>query len=380
MPPQSTSPDFSEGGRLLATLAGGSRITFQTFDDTPAKRKGLTRILHGTLDQHAAALAELNVQGASINFMVNQGDGQGRRAMNVRTVRALFVDLDGAPVDPVLECQLQPHAIVRSSTGRYHAYWAVDGVGLSDFVPLQRAIAARFEGDKTVTDLPRVMRLPGSWHHKRERVTCELVALEDFPRYTRDEVIEAFGMVVSTGRSKPKLEVVDGAIPEGERNQRLFDLARGLVNKGYGHADVLSRIRAVNISKCIAPLPEVEVDALVASAVVHGPAGHLNLPVRVFDSPSYRGLSHAARTVAAMAYRRYNGENNGNISLPYSDFRVEFSRSETFYKARNEVVASGLLRVVRKHQYDGWAGHQPDLFEVALSPPGVLNKARSADT
>jgi hypothetical protein len=34
--------------------------------------------------------------------MVNRGDLRGRKAENVVAVRAVFLDLDGSPLDPVL--------------------------------------------------------------------------------------------------------------------------------------------------------------------------------------------------------------------------------------------------------------------------------------
>lgn len=372
------APILAGGGRLLAAIAGDSRVTFQTFDESSAQRRGMARILHGTLAQHAEALANLNRQGSSVNFMVNEGDGRGRRAVNVLAIRALFVDLDGAPLQPVLEGPLRPHAVVQSSPGRFHAYWLVSGVRLEDFTPLQRALAAMFGGDRTVTDLARVMRLPGTMHNKRGAVPCELVLLDDFPRYSREVVTAAFPVTTSAVALPLKLRVVDGSILEGERNETLFNLARGFVNKGYGPDQVLDRIQAVNARKCAVPLCATEVDAIVASAVAHGPSGFLNLPLRVFDSPAYRSLSHPARTIAAAAYRRYNGENNGDISLPFDDFQVEFSRRETFYAARRELVAAGLITRVRPRCYIAGVGWRSDLYEVALSPPGGPNQERSA--
>jgi hypothetical protein len=81
-------------------------------------------------------------------------------------VRALFVDLDGTPVEPVLAWRFRPDLVVESSRGRFHAYWRTDAVPLDEFAPLQKALAALFNGDTAVHDLPRVMRLPGSWHQK----------------------------------------------------------------------------------------------------------------------------------------------------------------------------------------------------------------------
>ncbi|QQP99559.1 hypothetical protein [Lysobacter enzymogenes] len=46
---------LADGGRLIAAIAGNSRISFQTFANTGRNRKGLTRVFHGSLAQHADA-------------------------------------------------------------------------------------------------------------------------------------------------------------------------------------------------------------------------------------------------------------------------------------------------------------------------------------
>nr|WP_250451069.1 primase alpha helix C-terminal domain-containing protein [Lysobacter enzymogenes] len=223
------------------------------------------------------------------------------------------------------------------------------------------------------------MRLPGSFHCRREPVLCELLELYSHPRYSRDEVVAAFGGPSKAAAPPARsLALVDGSIPEGERNSTLFQLAHAFVNKGFGPDQVLTRVQAVNATKCAVPLCATEVDAIVDSAVRHGPSGFLNLPLRIFDSAAYRQLSHAARTLAAAAYRRYNGENNGDIALSFSDFPFEFTRRETFYAARAELVNCGLLRRIRKRCYIGGVGSRPDLYEVALSPPSGTSQERSA--
>lgn len=152
---------------LLDLLAPGEPVTFQTFDDIhKPKDPRFTSILHGTLAQHRAKLAALNARGAGIFWMVNAGDGKGREARNVQRIRALFVDLDGAPLEPVQSAPLAPHAIVESSRNRWHAYWRVSDCSLPDFKPMQKALAARFHSDASVCGLPNVLRLPGFVHQK----------------------------------------------------------------------------------------------------------------------------------------------------------------------------------------------------------------------
>src|SRR5262249_51898 len=141
------------------------------------------RVFNGTLARHWDALWELNAQGAGIYVTVNRTDGGGRKAENIVGIRALFVDLDGSPVDPVLQYRLPPHFVVQSSRAKFHAYWRVEDVALDQFEGLQKALASRFGGDPNVHDLPRVLRLPGCYHCKGEPFPTRIVATYDGPAY-----------------------------------------------------------------------------------------------------------------------------------------------------------------------------------------------------
>lgn len=169
------SPNLAAADRFLKLLDPQGIFTFQTFDDDKDRKDPrLARVFHGTLDQHAAELLRLQERGAGVFVMINRGDGvvhagakTCRAAANVVTVRALFADLDGAPLEPVLEALL-PDIVVESSPGRWHTYWKTDDCPLHDFTLRQKQIAAKFDSDTNVADLPRVMRLPGFLHQKGE--------------------------------------------------------------------------------------------------------------------------------------------------------------------------------------------------------------------
>jgi len=190
---------LTEAERLLTLLAEGEEVTFQAFDDRGEDRS-LARVLHGDLDEHAEALANLNRGRAGIFWMVNQGDGRGRRAENVIGIRALFVDLDGAPLPGTWA--LQPHVVVESSPRRYHAYWAVADCPLDRFAPLQRALAAKFSGDPAVCDLPRVMRLPGFLHQKNGSFMARIIHEHPVQPYPLVELINGLGLDLINRRSR----------------------------------------------------------------------------------------------------------------------------------------------------------------------------------
>lgn len=174
-------PDLLQAQQFSHTLDPTGVVTIQTFGDK-AKDLELNRVFHGTLDEHADALFRLNRAGAGIFVMVNEGDGfvhDGRRTcrtnQNVFRIRAVFCDLDGAPLEPILKAPLEPHIIVESSPGKWHAYWLTSDTTLNEFKGVQQALAAKYSGDKSVCDLARVMRLPGFYHQKGEPFMTRLV-------------------------------------------------------------------------------------------------------------------------------------------------------------------------------------------------------------
>ncbi len=160
-------PDYDMANQYFAALTGNDNepITFQFFND---KDKKSGRPSHRQMKRSPAYAFLQNKQNAGYGVfsMVNGGDGRGRSARNVVKVRALFIDLDGSPWEPAVKT-LKPHMRIESSPGRWHLYWLVEDCDLVQFKPIQRAIARRFDGDKSCCDLPRVLRVPGFYHQKK---------------------------------------------------------------------------------------------------------------------------------------------------------------------------------------------------------------------
>jgi hypothetical protein len=184
---------------FLQLLGGGfdARFTFQTFDDSPAKRKELAHIFHGTFADRADELRRANDDRAGVFVTVNETDGAGRMYSNVKRVRALFVDLDGAPLQPILEASAAPHIIVESSSDRWHAYWLVSDCALEQFRALQKGLIAKFGGDKSIHDLPRVMRVPGFIHAKGAAFCSRIHQLNERPTYAVTDLVAALALDTS---------------------------------------------------------------------------------------------------------------------------------------------------------------------------------------
>jgi hypothetical protein len=178
--------DWRETKRFLDALCGGDCgdkvFTFQTFGDGK-KDRSLDKTWSDTFSRETAAdMERLNNAGAGIFVTVNETDGKGRKNKNVTAVRATFVDLDGSPIKPVQGWCLKPYIIVGSSSNKYHAYWRHDGsVKLEHFKQLQLKLALKFNGDTSVHDLTRVMRLPGAWHQKNKEAPfrTRIVSIDD---------------------------------------------------------------------------------------------------------------------------------------------------------------------------------------------------------
>ncbi len=356
--------DMVQARAFLTRL--GAAHTFQTFDDGPRHRAGLARILQGDLAQHGATLRRLNAAGAGIFVMVNRGDNRGRKAANVQQVRACFADLDGAPLAPVQSFPLQPHIVVESSPGRWHAYWLTDDTPLERFKPMQQAIAQRFGSDPKVCDLPRVMRLPGFFHHKGEPFLSRVIAQHDGAPYPHAAMVEAFGLAPPHKAPAVARRTLAAVIPEGDRNNELFGLARGLVCSGLDPAAVNQRLQKMNAERCQPPLCASEVDTIAAHASAYGSNGFAMLPHALLDSPVWKSLPPATIPVVVAAYRQLNSHNNGNIALPWPDFKGQhgIDRPTTFYRYVARVVDAGVLirtggGKMTQH------GRQPSRFAIA---------------
>ena len=159
---------------LLESIGG--LFTFQTFDDSAAKRRELVRVIHGSFSDNLPKLTELNLAGAGIFFCVNETDLKGRSANNITRVRALFADFDEYDPFREFDYELRPSFVVESSPGKYHCYWLLDDESpLEQFKPLQKLLAAKLGSDPSINNLDRVLRVPGFAHQKSTPFTVQVV-------------------------------------------------------------------------------------------------------------------------------------------------------------------------------------------------------------
>ncbi|MBO7747293.1 hypothetical protein I8J29_24210 [Paenibacillus sp. MWE-103] len=87
--------------------------------------------------------------------------------------------------------------IVETKNG-FHVYWAIRGGKLGRFVAIQRALARKFNSDPKITDLARVMRVPG-FHHRKNPASPYLVRVKRWGRkrpYTQAELIRKLSLTL----------------------------------------------------------------------------------------------------------------------------------------------------------------------------------------
>lgn len=244
-------------GKFIKMLCeGGDRsLVVQTFGEGSKKgERGLTRVLTGGSAHLISTLTELNKNGGGIFSQINGGKGRG--AKHIKTVRMVFLDLDGPSPGPVRDAIKsgalpRPRMLVESSPGRYHFYWRA-AVLTNQFGQIQKALAARYDGDMAVHNLDRVMRVPGTVNYKysddgfkvrivKEWMDAPVCTAEDFLDGHSDAVealeeteVDYSSLVDATGgmalegySSEPAMDVKE--LKPGDRTQKIIRMAGALV-------------------------------------------------------------------------------------------------------------------------------------------------------
>jgi P4 family phage/plasmid primase-like protien len=298
---QSNSFSIEETTRFLNILEEGGRFTFQTLDD---KKSGapLIRTLHGTLEEHVEELKRLNSAGAGVFVTVNKTNGAGRKASDIVKVRAHFIDSDDAPILEVCaKIPIKPHILVETSEGKGHAYFLVSDTPLAEFTHIQDQLRLAFGTDPAVTDLPRLMRLPGFFHNKQEARLVRLIHVEEGQTpFSKKDILNALpptepeikGQVIDLALA----EKVDSSIPlsDGYRTNGLTSLVGKWMSEGKGDKEIYELAEDWN-SRNTPPLPEVKVRNTIDSIRRTDQRNH---PARYGHELQYTDAGNSKRLVS----------------------------------------------------------------------------------
>jgi hypothetical protein len=139
-----------------------------------------------------------------------------------------------------------------------------------------QANAKEWEIDST-HDLPRILRLPGTWNHKTADPVRVRVLQADGPRYRPGEL---FALVRKVATPRPRGAEKKGRaqvlaegkrIPEGERDATLTSLAGSMRRSGMTEEEIFAGLKAVNETRCDPPLPEDQVRKIARSVAGYEP-------------------------------------------------------------------------------------------------------------
>ncbi len=234
----------------------------------PEGGAGDTHQLFGKLSDHWDKLVDLNSdeQRHGIFVVVNTiGPADSRKGHNITAPRALFADFDAGPAPDWVPL---PDILVQSKRGP-HYYWLLDGTDdLETFTEGQKSIAKLCGSDPQVHDRGRLMRLPGTVHHKSDP---HLVTAE----YNNDATGKTVAEVVATLRAAaPKQPAPQIATQSQAARKRLEYGCRKLASmpKDSGRNEALYKLAFVAktfVSEGAVPR-EVATTMLTDAAVASG--------------------------------------------------------------------------------------------------------------
>lgn len=150
--------------------------------------------LRGTLQQLLPTLQQYNQAGWGVFICINNMDGNGYHLNNVHSIRAHVADLDDkmlaqAAYNRAVGSPMPPHIAVQTSPGKFHLYWLMQPYTGNDFYTLQqRKLAQAFDGDKSIIDATRILRVPGFYHCKGEPQLVTCWGIHGGERYTAQQI------------------------------------------------------------------------------------------------------------------------------------------------------------------------------------------------
>jgi hypothetical protein len=212
-----------------------------------------------------------------IYFCPNAG---GARDKDIVRFNAAFVEDDSISVQEqhdLLDLAPLPPSIRVETRKSVHAYWLLsENCSPEDWKRLQQQLIYFFDGDPSIKNPSRVMRVPGFMHLSCDgsiagKYEAHVVKVTHFfpeNRFTLAEIRDAFpgkDLRKTTG-SQPDLNQ-NLIIGNGHRNTTLFSIASSLTGRGLLENEVMAALTEVNTSRVVPPLPSSEIETIVKNAI-----------------------------------------------------------------------------------------------------------------
>jgi hypothetical protein len=201
-------PNLDAARRHLELLTGEPDpvVAFQLFSDSDKNNRRFARGFHGRFDDVLPRLIQAQEDGCGVFIAVNETDGRARRKENMTAARALFLDLDGAPLPDTWPAD--PDLVLLSSfhdgVAKHQVWWFIEPTtDWGTWQRMQKALVRRYGGDPKCTLTTQVGRLAGFFHLKRPEQPWQVQTLHDSGadpaiRVPLDYLVERFGFDLST--------------------------------------------------------------------------------------------------------------------------------------------------------------------------------------
>jgi hypothetical protein len=195
------TPDLNAARRQLRAMTGldDPVVAWQILCDFDADRGDLAASFDGRLDEVLARLLEAQQDGCGIFVAVNDLETDGRRQPGVLNARALFLDLEGAPLPD--DWPVPPAFINQYGNGHapaYQCWWPIEASrDFQGWAAFQKLLAARFGGDARCTIVTLVGRLAGFYQQKDRDRPFRVETVDEQPghfdvAWTLEELAAAF--------------------------------------------------------------------------------------------------------------------------------------------------------------------------------------------
>lgn len=157
-------------------------------------------------------LLSQNANGYAVFMGINVG---GTKDREIQEIKAQFIDVDLNKIsgrfnsmEPNMRIKklkkefLRKHwsrikdAMIVETYNGYHIYWPIIGGAKEKFVPIQKALVRKFNSDPAITNLARVMRIPGFYHMKNpdRPFLVRVIGWGRKKPFSQDELIAALSL------------------------------------------------------------------------------------------------------------------------------------------------------------------------------------------
>jgi hypothetical protein len=261
-------------------------IHFRAFrpKNAPKTAENEPRMLTLTRRKLAAPRGDIELRSLNhlrgVYFSVNAG---GSTDDQITRFNAVFAENDSLSIDEqhtALDGCPLPTSIRVETKRSVHAYWLLkQSCSAEDWCDIQNRLIGYFDGDKSIKNPSRVMRVPTFWHltyapestGKYDFKTVIVVQFDPAIRYSIDELQATFPRVYESVNGRAPCSEIGEVIENGNRNNVLFSVAGTLRNRGLGESEILASITAVNETRVRPPLTSQELVEIAKNVIRYSP-------------------------------------------------------------------------------------------------------------